>query len=205
MGKKIMSKMKGKICLFCMVILLCAFIVRVYYVNQNLDLPVTKEYDLGSEVPYERDYMNYSLECIEGYTAKVLGYEILTREELYARCNQDIEDDGHEGEADKIFYLLVNVCFENESFEQVGEAGINLYKTPLVCVNELTNLSHQAFSALNPDMPGVAFSLRKGTSKEVTLTYRIRSDLFKSKEQIDNAGFKLQITEYPTRKFLKLK
>lgn len=202
MGKQSMSKIRKRILVLIGVILVCAYIVRVYYVNKDVDIPVIKEYSLGTEVPYEKDYTNDSTECIDGYAATVLGYEVLSREEVYSRCGQNAEE---ESDGDNEYYVLVNASFANESFDQGETMGVNLYNTPIVCVNEYVILDRQLFEMLNPDMPGVGFSLRQGTSKDVTLVYHIRKGTFKDKQEIEDADFKLQITEYPTQKLLKLK
>lgn len=202
MRKRHMSKIQKEIFICVATILVFAYLARVYYVNRDVDIPVTKEYSQGEKVPYGKDYTNNSTECIDGYTATVLGYEVLSREEVYSRCGQKTEevDDG-EGE----YYLLIQASFANDSFDKGETAGINLYNTPIVCLNECTIIDRQLFELLNPDMPGVGFSLRQGTSKELTLVYHIRSAAFKDKQEIEDADFMLQITEYPTQKLLKLK
>lgn len=194
-----MNKRKIGIIVFS-VLLIVLYSIRVYAINRNVDVPVTKEYSKGEKVPYENDFSETSNECINGYSVTVKDTEILQANDFYKKYN--LTDDN----IDYIpnYYYIVKVEFENKDNKSGTESGIDLNYVSLVSLDDYTMIDDQAFLMLNPKMPGVGFSLRTGTTKEMLLPYQMTGD-YSSVDDIKKADMKLQITQYPNRKLMSLK
>lgn len=196
-----MQNKKKIIGILAVIILACGFCVRVNFVNTNIAMPVTKEYQKGEKVPYEKDYTNQPEESIDGYSITVLDSELLTTEAFYKKYS--LSEQEISGLTTK-WYYVVKVSFANENNQSGTAMGISLYNTSLVSKTDYAMVDYGPYSLLNPDMPGLGFSLTPGTDKEVILTYPITSTAYDDMDDIKNANFQLQITQYPVRKMINI-
>lgn len=183
------------------ILLLSLMILRIYYINKDVQVPIEKYYDVSEVVPFENDYTRNSDEIINGYTAKVLGAELIPIKEFY-KTYLKVEDFSEETFAK--YYYIVKVSFGNTTNLEGINTGISLANTSLVGTNYYMVIDSQVFSMLNPDMPGISFSLKLDSEKELLLPYAVVPSTHTDKKGFLKDPPKLQITEYPNRKLLAI-
>ena len=192
---------RNRVLLVCGLIFLVLFTVRVIVVNKNADKVPTYIYDVGETVDFGNDYVDTVEECIDGYAVQVLGYEVVDTKELYERYNM--------GQADEAtvkntpFYCLLKVRIYNKDCDLGEEGGLMLDRYSLTGDNYMALVSENVFCTMYPDMPGIAFSLRKGTSMEFELHYPITRTEGCTKEDMQKNAPMLEISEFPNRKLLR--
>lgn len=181
--------------------LIVSYVARVIIVNKNAQVTPTYTYEMGEIVDFGNDYIDGIEECIPGYAVQVLGYELVDTKELYERYNMgEVEDYAL---ANTPFYCLLKVRFYNNNSDLGENGGLMLQRYSLMSENYMTMISENVFCTMYPDMPGIAFSLRKGTSMELELPYPITRNEGCTKEDMKMNPPMLEITEFPNRKMLK--
>ncbi|WP_314064899.1 DUF5028 domain-containing protein [uncultured Vagococcus sp.] len=183
------------------ILLLSLMILRIYYINKDVQVPIEKYYDVSEVVPFENDYTRNSDEIINGYTAKVLGAELIPIKEFYKTY---LKVEGFSEETFAKYYYIVKVSFGNTTNLEGINTGISLANTSLVGTNYYMVIDSQVFSMLNPDMPGISFSLKLDSEKELLLPYAVVPSTHTDKKGFLKDPPKLQITEYPNRKLLAI-
>lgn len=182
--------------------ILCIAGIRFYFVNRNLKLPSIQEFVKGSTVPYENDFTFSSEECISGYSVKVLDSEILPVKDFYQKYDIPITELGEDLLTK--YYYTVTVSYSNDNNNSSTMTGVNLSNTSLIGTNYYMVIDSQIFSLINPDMPGIGFSLAPETSKKLILPYAVVPSAHTDYEGLREDVPKLQITEYPHRKLLEI-
>lgn len=182
--------------------IIAAYGIRFYYLNSSVPVSNTKSFQKGEEVPFEKDYTISADERIDGYTVKVLESKILPVKEFYTKYN--LMDTTLLEDVFTKYYYLVKVSFANKDNQSGTKSGVNLTQIVLAGTNYYMVVDSQVLSLLNPDLPGMGFSLRPNSNKEVYLPYAVIPST-----HTDYAGFKkdppkLQITEYPNRKIINV-
>lgn len=176
--------------------------VRFYYVNKNADVPQTMIYEKGDRVAYEKDFTDDATECIEGYSVIVKDSVLVPVEEYYKEYLK--VDFVPEDDSFTKYYYIVKAEFRNENNRAGETMGVNLAQTPLVGKNYMMVVSYSTFTQLNPDLQGLGFSLREGTSYEILLPYAVVPETSADYDTLSSNPPMLQITEYPHRKLLKI-
>lgn len=174
---------------------------RIYWVNHGIMEVKEQIYPMGYSVPYEKDFTVHSNEIIEGYYITVKNSEIITAKEFANRYYQ-----GNIERVDPFvqYYYMVDIEVRNEDNQDIGEKGVNLSEMPLVGINYMMVVSYDAFWDVNPDLPGLGFSVKPGTSVDTTLAYQVIPQTHATYEQLVKDPPKLQITEFPVRKLLEI-
>lgn len=193
--------MKKLMLVFFAVVLVAAWGVRFYLVNQNIDLPVAQVFPKGMQVPIEKDFFFDATEDMDGYTVKVLGAELLTIEEFIQRYQAGSHAEVLGDLTDYIYEVRVSIA--NQDNGLVEEKGIALGLYYLKGTDYVLSLEDVCFQSANPNMPGTSFSLQKGTSMELVLPFNVMSALTSQKHILEDPP-KLQISLYPHQKLLEL-
>lgn len=181
--------------------LIVSYVARVTIVNKNAQRTPTYTYEMGEIVDFGNDYIDGIEECIPGYAVQVLGYELVDTKELYERYSMgEVEDYAL---ANTPFYCLLKVRFYNNNSDLGENGGLMLNRYSLMSENYMTLISENVFCTMYPDMPGIAFSLRKGTSMELELPYPITRNEGCTKEDMKKNPPMLEIAEFPNRRVLK--
>lgn len=181
--------------------LIVSYVARVTIVNKNAQRTPTYTYEMGEIVDFGNDYIDGIEECIPGYAVQVLGYELVDTKELYERYSMgEVEDYAL---ANTPFYCLLKVRFYNNNSDLGENGGLMLNRYSLMSENYMTMISENVFCTMYPDMPGIDFSLRKGTSLELELPYPITRNEGCTKEDMKKNPPMLEIAEFPNRRVLK--
>ena len=178
-------------------ILLAAFIVLVYFVNVNGKSPIISKFEKGAIVPVEDNYFWKSGENMDGYTVQVTGSQFLSLDEFVGMYQVDTD------EFDLVCenLLLVTVSFEKTVDQGGEEDGIDLRRYTLMGTDYCLTISSSAFMAVNPDMPGMMFSLIPGKPMEIVLPFAVYSS-YVSLDHIKGDMPLMEICAYPEMKLV---
>lgn len=182
-------------------VLIAAWGVRFYFVNQNIDTPIVQVFPKGTEVPMEKDFFYDATEDMDGYTVEVLGAELLTLEDFLERYHTGDQSEALGNFTDYIYSVRVSISNKDNDF--TGEKGIALGLYYLKGTDYVLSLEDMCYQFANPNMPGTSFSLQKGTSMELVLPFNVMSTQTSPKHILDDPP-KLQISLYPHQKLLEL-
>lgn len=183
------------------IVLMVAWGVRFYLVNQNIDIPIVQIFSKGVEVPIEKDFFYNSDEDMDGYTITVLNAELVSVEDFLQRYNASEQAEILGNYTDYIYTVRISVENQNNSF--TDEKGIALGLYHLKGTDYVLSLEDTCYQIANPDMPGTSFSLKQGTSMELILPFNVMSSQTSQKHVLNDPP-KLQISLYPHQKLIEL-
>lgn len=172
-----------------------------FMVNRDVSLPVVQTFPKGEAVAVGEDFFSYGDEEMDGYLITVLDAELLPAAAFLKRC-------GEEGNAELLgiftdYIYVVRIRVTNESNPYEGEKGIPLQQYVLKGTDYILSLEESCFLLSNPKMPGASFSLKKGTSMEMNLTFDVMSQTV-SLEHLREDVPKLVISQYPHQKMINI-
>lgn len=182
-------------------ILILAWGVRFYLLNQDIDTPIVQIFQRGTEVPVEKDFFIDSDEDMDGYTVTVLDAELVSVEDFLQRYDVEEERENIGNFTDYIYTVRVSIGNKDNPF--INEKGISLEAYYLKGTDYVLALEDTCYQFANPDMPGTSFSLRQGTSMELILPFCVMSSQT-SREHVLADSPKLQISLYPHQKLIEL-
>lgn len=181
------------------------FAIRVYFVNRNAPVLITKEYAKGETVPFGKDYTASESHTLDGYSIKILDSEVLSVDNFRKKYHLTEEDLKGQYSFTNAYYVI-KAKFANVDNQAGTDNGVSLLDLMLMGKNYMVLFDSISYQLLNPKMPiGGGFSLRPGTEKTVYLTYAMLSGNAPGVKELRENPPKLQITEAPTRKLLDLK
>lgn len=181
--------------------MVCLSAVRIYFVNKNVNIPPETSYKKGETVKYGEDSYNGMQAVTKGYALRVDDAVFLSEKEYYDTYHYELAETVGE-----CYYCVVKLTVSNIDAEQSEESGINLYDLPLISKRDYCLLSEEAYYLMNPNMPqSLGFSLKKGTEKQIIVTYLLNKEMYSSMKKINKEGFKILMTTTPNRKTLSLK
>lgn len=193
-------KIKNIMIITLLIMFTATYITRVFWINKNAIYADTLKYQKGDIVDFENDYVDCIEECKPGYAIQVLGYDIIDTKSFYKKYN--LSNDEEINTTYTPYYCLVKVKFYNNDSDLGEMGGISLYELALVGDDFLSQISENIFCTMYPDMPGMNFSLQKGTCMEFELPYPIDVVTGKDKDYLLNNSPYIEISEYPTRKLV---
>ena len=119
-------------------VLFVAWLFGVIYTNVRAERPVVKIYYMNENVPYEDDYFRRADNILNGYSATVLGYEIIPYDEYAEKYNIDLPEIETDEAGNTIYrpeYVYdVEIKFANTENE---DGTIDMFDTLLVNGKEL--------------------------------------------------------------------
>lgn len=193
--------MKKILLISLMAILIFAWGIRFYLVNQDIDIPIVQVFPKGTEVPIENDFFIGSDEDIDGYTVTVWDAELVSVEDFLQHYNASEQAESLGNFTDYIYMVKVSISNQDNPF--VNEKGINVGLYYLKGTDYVLSLDDICYQLANPDMPGTSFSLRQQTSMELILPFSVMSSQT-SRKHVVNDPPKLQISLYPHQKLIEL-
>ena len=170
---------------------------RVYAVNSDVETADRQIFKKGESVPYGNDFNISSGDICNGYTLTVMDSKVMAAEEFCEKYK--IEDMGN-----SVYEYMVKVSVENVSNQHEGEQGVSLGISMLVGENYVIVPSPDMFKVVNPKIPGMSFSLRTGTKKEIWLVFEIMEGNTPDYSHLQENRPLLQITQYPHQKLIRL-
>ncbi|NCE98232.1 DUF5028 domain-containing protein [Emergencia sp. 1XD21-10] len=175
--------------------------LRVYTVNRSVDIPVIQMFSKGEEVPVGKDFFSYADEDMDGYIVTVLDAELLSATDFLKTYHAEAKAQLLGIFTDYIYTVHVRIA--NRDNPHTGEKGISLQQYMLCGTDYILSLEESCFLIANPKMPGSSFSMKKGTSMELLLTFDVMSQTVSVKHLTEDAP-KLLISQYPHQKMIEL-
>lgn len=203
-------KKNHKILLILVLCIVVASGVRIYLVNKCVTIPKKIYFPVNEKVEFGKDFHVNSSEQIDGYAIRVLGAELMEKEEYYEKYQITGEDRVLADSEEIKYYYVVKAVVSNTKEQDEGK-GFIVFNYPLIGKNYLINTNMSTYNLINKNLPdGGGFSLRPGEETEVLLPYSIvPSNVVEYEGQIkkkfeENPPY-LQITAYPTKKQIATK
>lgn len=186
-----------------------AWIFGVIYTNVRAERPVVKTYSINEPVPYESDYFRRSDNILRGYTATVLGSEILPYDAYAEKYNIDLPEVGTDEFGNPVYrpeYVYdIEVKFANTDNE---DGGIDMFDTLLVNGDALMlRADEYLWDKMYPQLAGsYSFRLRPNTEKVFHIPFVVESVYSKrySIEKIKKQKMALVISQYPVKKIIEI-
>lgn len=186
-----------------------AWIFSVIYTNVRAEKPVVKTYSVNEPVPYESDYFRRSDNILKGYTATVLGSEILPYDAYAEKYNIDLPEAGTDEFGNPVYrpeYVYdIEVKFVNTDNE---DGGIDMFDTLLVNGDALMlRADEYLWDAMYPQLAGsYSFRLRPNTEKVFHIPFVVESVYSKRYpiEKIKKQQMALVISQYPVKKIIEI-
>lgn len=197
-----MKKYKKIIIFLLTIIIVTAYVIRVWNVNKDIDKSVVKEYAKGEIVPFEDDYIRTDDESTEGYSIEVLDSKIYTKKEFMEEFDADIKD--NEGVK---YVCKADIRIYNDNKELNTEMGIFLLFLPLLSERNYIMASEDLTLHVNPDLPAMSFCLRPESNMDISIIYELTEPMFTdyNMKKVQEENFMICMTQYPTRKMLHIK
>ena len=222
-----MKKTKKIVTLCVALCLITLWVIRVVYINVTFDGIKEKVYSMDQTVEYEEDFYETMIDFDyrKGYSIKVNSATLYTIEQYMEE--HDIRDgdlklvynyysapDPEDVYIPEFVYDIEVTITADQSITQSrsGEsaAGISLWDTMAISTNSRLTVSTPIFGLVYPDIGDVlGFAVRPGTS--MTLHFPLVADVLIANNGADytydyltNEDFYLLLSQYPTKKMIKL-
>lgn len=196
-----MKKRKKSIGIVLTVVLIFAWGIRFYFVNQDIDIADVRVFQKGVEVPIEKDFFYNSEEDMDGYTVTVLDAELRSVDDFLNDYDASDQMELLGNFTEYIYVVRVSIGNQYNAF--VNEKGISLRSYNLKGTDYILSLEDICYQIANPDMPGTSFSLQQGTSMELILPFAVLPELT-SRKHLQEDPPKLVISLYPQQKLIEL-
>lgn len=190
-------------------VLFVAWLFGVIYTNVRAERPVVKTYYMNENVPYEDDYFRRADNILNGYSATVLGYEIIPYDEYAEKYNIDLPEIKTDEAGNTIYrpeYVYdVEIKFVNTDNE---DGTIDMFDTLLVNGKELMlRADEYLWDEMYPQLAGsYSFRLHTNTEKVFHIPFVVESVYSKRYpiEKIKKQNMSLVISQYPVKKVIEI-
>ena len=190
-------------------VLFVAWLFGVIYTNVRAERPVVKIYYMNENVPYEDDYFRRADNILNGYSATVLGYEIIPYYEYAEKYNIDLPEIETDEAGNTIYrpeYVYdVEIKFVNTDNE---DGAIDMFDTLLVNGKELMlRADEYLWDEMYPQLAGsYSFRLRTNTEMVFHIPFVVESVYSKRYpiEKIKKQNMSLVISQYPEKKVIEI-
>lgn len=176
------------------------YVARVWHVNRDVKLAVTKEYAKGEAVAFEDDFIHSADTNSRGYSLQILDSQIYKRQDFIDTYNIKAEIDSAYA-----YLYVVDVKAYNTNKVIDTDHGIQLWFTPLVSLTDYIVANSSLTLEVNETLPDMSFALRAESDMDIKIIYPILESNYKDMEALEKEDFSILISEYPTRKLLNLK
>ncbi len=193
--------MKYKISAFIIsLILILGGILRFSHINKEMQIynSTKKIYNIGDEVPFEKDFFFNAGEIADGYSITVLDTSYFTINEFKEKYN--INDDSLLEFSEYVY--IIRVKFKNNNTNSSEKTGINISHLILQETSFISYPDMDTFMFLN-DFDYFGFSLSSNKEREFIIPFGINEDYININELI-NGDTKLVVTLYPNKKMINL-
>lgn len=186
--------------IICLITFILGVFFRFFYVNKTMRKYDSKKknYNIGDEVPFERDFFFSNSEMCDGYSITVLDTCYLTVDEFKKQYN--VADESVLEFAEYVYMLKVN--FKNNSDINSEKTGISMNRLILQETSFISYPDNNAFMLLN-NLNHTGFSLPSKYEKEFLIPFGI-NDSYIDIDELIKGDTKLVITLYPNKKMINL-
>lgn len=193
--------MKYKISAFIIsLILILGGILRFSHINKEMQIynSTKKIYNIGDEVPFEKDFFFNTGEIADGYSITVSDTSYFTINEFKEKYNINYDSILEFSE----YVYIIRVKFKNNNTNSSEKTGININHLILQETSFISYPDMDTFMFLN-DFDYFGFSLSSNKEREFIIPFGINEDYININELI-NGDTKLVVTLYPNKKMINL-
>ncbi len=196
------SKTAVKISLAFVAVLLIAAFIRIVYVNITATKPLVEYSKMNEWVELDGSFFRSNDEKTDGYSVKVTDYEIISKEEFLERYK--LESTSISEANSFSYFMVVSVTLINEGNED-GKVMIADWRLVGKNGDFVTSMDPQILMDTDERIHDYLSSVTTAPGKEISLNLTFPMTSMKSIKEIEkNSVYRLAVTKYPVRKYIKL-
>lgn len=186
--------------------------IRIWYINNDIDLPPVYTYEMGEEVAIENNIFLDEFENMDGYSVIVNTAEIIPYETFLSRYNYQEDTDNPLFEEDELSFpemvydLHLTVKNTNITDDPEEHSGINFINYQLIGTDFLLQISSPLYRIANPDLEADfidGFRLRPDTEMDFHLPFYFSPSAILGPIQVEDVNkdsVYLVVSLYPNAK-----
>lgn len=195
-------------------ILIAIISVRIWQVNQDINIPPVYTYGMEEEVSIGKNIFLDGTEQMDGYTVTVNHAEMISYEDYLVKYNYQEDSDRPLFEEDAfsfpemIYDLDVTIKNTNETDDPNDGSGIAFMNYHLIGTDFLLQINSQLYEIANPDMEYnfmMGFRLRPDSEKNFHLPFFFSPSSIMSPIQVESIlkdDVYLTVSKYPEAKLI---
>ena len=195
------SKLKRKIAIYTLIFVLAGAAARIAYVNITAEKPIIEYYSENEWAGLNGSYIRSWEENTEGYSVKIVGYEVMEKEKYFSKYDLSGKD---QSVADPFAYIMeVTIKIKNEENEN---GKLHIADWALIGKNDdfIAYLDQQLLMDTDERVNGVLSSISTASGKEIEIKLPYPLIYMDKEKEIDrNMPYKIAVTKYPSRKYIQ--
>lgn len=195
------SKLKRKIAIYTLIFVLAGVAARIAYVNITAEKPIIEYYSENEWAGLNGSYIRSWEENTEGYSVKIVGYEVMEKEKYFSKYDLSGKD---QSVADPFAYIMeVTIKIKNEE----NETGkLQIADWALIGKNDdfIAYLDQQLLMDTDERVDSILSSISTASGKEIEIKLPYPLIYMDKEKEIDrNMPYKIAVTKYPSRKYIQ--
>lgn len=195
------SKLKRKIAIYTLIFVLAGVAARIAYVNITAEKPIIEYYSENEWAGLNGSYIRSWEENTEGYSVKIVGYEVMEKEKYFSKYDLSGKD---QSVADLFAYIMeVTIKIKNEE----NETGkLQIADWALIGKNDdfIAYLDQQLLMDTDERVDSILSSISTASGKEIEIKLPYPLIYMDKEKEIDrNMPYKIAVTKYPSRKYIQ--
>ncbi len=176
--------------------------VRIAYVNITAVKPQTEYYKVNEWVELNGSFFRDSSESTDGYSVKVTDFELISKEDYMAKYKLENSSISTQSSFNYILELTVSILNDNN---EIGKVMIGDWMLVGKNSDFVTVMDPQLLMDTDDRIDDYLSSVTTVAGKEISLKLAFPMIGMKTEEEINkNAEYKLAVTKYPVRKYIRL-
>lgn len=186
---------------YTLIFVLAGAAARIAYVNITAEKPIIEYYSENEWAGLNGSYIRSWEENTEGYSVKIVGYEVMEKEKYFSKYDLSGKD---QSVADPFAYIMeVTIKIKNEE----NETGkLQIADWALIGKNDdfIAYLDQQLLMDTDERVNGVLSSISTASGKEIEIKLPYPLIYMDKEKEIDrNMPYKIAVTKYPSRKYIQ--
>lgn len=181
--------------------MLAGVAARIAYVNITAEKPIIEYYSENEWAGLNGSYIRSWEENTEGYSVKIVGYEVMEKEKYFSKYDLSGKD---QSVADPFAYIMeVTIKIKNEE----NETGkLQIADWALIGKNDdfIAYLDQQLLMDTDERVDSILSSISTASGKEIEIKLPYPLIYIDKEKEIDrNMPYKIAVTKYPSRKYIQ--
>lgn len=187
--------------LYTLIFVLAGVAARIAYVNITAEKPIIEYYSENEWAGLNGSYIRSWEENTEGYSVKIVGYEVMEKEKYFSKYDLSGKD---QSVADPFAYIMeVTIKIKNEE----NETGkLQIADWALIGKNDdfIAYLDQQLLMDTDERVDSILSSISTASGKEIEIKLPYPLIYMDKEKEIDrNMPYKIAVTKYPSRKYIQ--
>lgn len=186
---------------YTLIFVLAGVAARIAYVNITAEKPIIEYYSENEWAGLNGSYIRSWEENTEGYSVKIVGYEVMEKEKYFSKYDLSGKD---QSVADPFAYIMeVTIKIKNEE----NETGkLQIADWALIGKNDdfIAYLDQQLLMDTDERVDSILSSISTASGKEIEIKLPYPLIYMDKEKEIDrNMPYKIAVTKYPSRKYIQ--